>query len=84
MSASIRDVCGVQEMSGTSMAAPYVTGLIADLLASGTASTALLDQVRAQAERFETGAFAGETERYVLTSTAAATRDVLCANAAPK
>lgn len=64
MSASIRDICGVQEMSGTSMAAPFVTGLVADLLAQGTAGEDLVEVLKSGARRISTGAFAGETERF--------------------
>lgn len=65
-SASIRDICGVAEMSGTSMAAPYVTGLIAQMLADGIAHTDLEARLRDRAMRVDTGAFAGETERFIL------------------
>ena len=66
ISASIRDICGVQEMSGTSMAAPFVTGLIADMLSAGTPREEIEENLRTNATRVSTGAFAGETERYNL------------------
>jgi len=65
-SASIRDVCGLQEMSGTSMAAPFVTGLIAQMLSAGAAPADVPALLRAQALRIDTGAFVGEVTRFVL------------------
>lgn len=49
VSASIRDVCGLRDMSGTSMAAPYVTGLVAEMLADGMAADKARDALRARA-----------------------------------
>ena len=77
-SASIRDICAVQEMSGTSMAAPFVTGLIADMLSSGTDADKIVQTLRSQASRVPTGAFAGETERFTL-APVNFTSDLMCA-----
>ena len=76
-SASIRDVCGVQEMSGTSMAAPLVTGMIANLLKGGVSPADIPNALQAQAVRVNTGAFAGETQRFVLPETTTGL-DALC------
>lgn len=69
LSASIRDVCGVQAMSGTSMAAPIVTGLMADLMAQGLRGDAALRALQLGAEQVNTGAYEGERERFVLSVT---------------
>ncbi|WGW04486.1 S8 family serine peptidase [Tropicibacter oceani] len=65
-SASIRDVCGLRQMSGTSMAAPFVTGLVAELLAQGQAPDTIPDALRQEAKQVSTGALTGETLRFVL------------------
>lgn len=66
MSASIRDVCSVREMSGTSMAAPYVTGLIAEVLSTGVPPQAAVGAVFAGATTVRTGAYEGERRRRIL------------------
>jgi len=65
-SASIRDICGTQKMSGTSMAAPLVSGLIADILLEPHSGANVVELLQKRAERVSTGAFTGETERFIL------------------
>ncbi len=67
-SASIRDVCAVRAQSGTSMAAPHVTGLLAEILAQGVSPELALSTLISQAERIATGAYEGEVERLILKS----------------
>lgn len=66
VSASIRDVCGLRDMSGTSMAAPYVTGLVVEMLADGMAVDAVRDALRAQAQVVDLPPIDDETRRWVL------------------
>ena len=68
VSASIRDVCGLREMSGTSMAAPMVTGLIANLMYDGMDGLTALDELLDQAQRVRTNAYKGERRRYILSA----------------
>lgn len=82
LSASIRDVCALREMSGTSMAAPVVTGLIANFLASGMTPEAALSALRRMAEPRPTGARRGETTRLVLPTSPLGPGSLLCPDTA--
>jgi len=78
-SASIRNVCELALMSGTSMSAPFVTGLMAKELAEGKTHEAAWNSVKKQARSVETGAFSGETQRLILSDNAAETAIEICA-----
>lgn len=66
-SASLADLCGYERMTGTSMATARVTGLAVEALASGTDPEKLVAALAAQATLQDTGEFAGEVQRRVLT-----------------
>lgn len=80
-SASLADMCGFERMSGTSMAAARVTGIATELLASGVSAADLPAALQDLAEEVETGEFAGEVVRHVLT-TKDTDMQALCAGSA--
>ncbi len=71
-SASLADSCGYERMTGTSMATARVTGLAVDVLAGGVAPEELAQALADQASLQDTGDFAGEVQRMVLTPLASA------------
>ncbi len=66
-SASLADACGFERMTGTSMATARVTGLAVDALLAGANATNLAANLRSAATTQDTGNFAGEVQRLILT-----------------
>ncbi len=71
-SASLADDCGYERMTGTSMATARVTGLAVEVLARGVEPAAMVQALGDQASLQDTGDFAGEVQRRVLTPLASA------------
>lgn len=82
VSASIRDVCAIRQMSGTSMAAPIITGQLATLIYNGNAPIDALMVLRLRAKTHPTGAFIGEKERQILSLSPRAIVNSICPNGA--
>lgn len=66
LSASLRDVCGAETKSGTSMATARVTGFAAALIAGGKDISQLEAALRDRATEVDLTGFGAETHRYIL------------------